>query len=197
MRPLLLSLLLLTAPFAFAGPTTRLVAGSESRLVLEGSSNLAAWRCSGTTLDGQMEVAAPLASAEDVMQAVSEFTLRVPIATLRCGNRQMERDMNRALRADAYPSIEFAFTDLVGAVQRNASGTFAARIQGVLSLAGTRRTITLDVDVERLSGGRYLLRARMPLRMTDFRITPPTALFGMIKANDALTVHFDLMLEHS
>jgi hypothetical protein len=42
---------------------------------------------------------------------------------------------------------------------------------------------------------RFALHARLPLRMTDFRITPPTALFGMVKAKDDLVVQFDLILE--
>jgi hypothetical protein len=196
MRPLLLSLLLATAPFVLGEQTTRLISGTPSRLVLEGSSNVAAWRCSGTTLDGQMEVAAPLDAMDSVMQGVEEFTLRVPISTLRCGNRQMERDMYRALRSDSYPTIEFEFAQLVGAVTREgAAGRFKARINGVLALAGARRAVSLDVEAEQLPNGRYLLRARLPLRMTDFRITPPTALFGMIKANDRLVVQFDLVLQ--
>jgi hypothetical protein len=31
--------------------------------------------------------------------------------------------------------------------------------------------------------------------MTDFGVTPPTALFGAIRARDGLTVSFDLTLE--
>ncbi|HEX2832845.1 MAG TPA: YceI family protein [Thermoanaerobaculia bacterium] len=195
MRALLLSLLLAVTPFAFADETMHLVSAMPSKLVLEGTSNLAAWRCSGTTLDGQMAVAAPLLEMDSVIAGVEEFTLRVPISTLRCGSRQMERDMYRALRSDSFPTIEFEFDELVGAVRRDgAAGRFRARINGVLTLAGARRTVSIDVEAERLSNDRVLLRARLPLRMTDFRITPPTALFGMIKANDRLIVQFDLVL---
>lgn len=198
MRPLLLSLLLATAPFAFAEQTTRLVSSTPSRLVLEGSSNVAAWRCSGTTLDGTMAVAAPLDRIDSVMAGVEEFTLRVPVSTLRCGNRQMERDMYRALRSDSFPTIEFEFAELVGAVHRDTGADkFTVRINGVLALAGARRAVTLDVEAQRIANDRFVLRARLPLRMTDFRITPPTALFGMIKANDRLVVQFDLVLERA
>jgi hypothetical protein len=31
--------------------------------------------------------------------------------------------------------------------------------------------------------------------MTDFGVTPPTALFGAVRARNSLTVHFDLVLE--
>lgn len=198
MRPFVLSLILLAATFAHADDTTRLVSSAPSRLVLEGSSNVAAWRCSGTTLEGRMDVAAPLDRIDSVMTGVEDFRLTVPVSTLRCGNRQMERDMYRALRSDAHPAIEFEFAELVGAVRRDATaGRWRARINGVLALAGARRAVSIEVEAERVGADRFVLRARLPLRMTDFRITPPTAFFGMIKAHDDLIVRFDLVLRKS
>ena len=38
---------------------------------------------------------------------------------------------------------------------------------------------------------RFRIRAEMPVRMTDFGITPPTALFGIVKARNELTVRFE------
>jgi hypothetical protein len=192
-----------------------LLAGAASRLVLEGSSNVTDWRCQGATLDGRMEIAAPLSHINAVIDRIEDgniavwmadpaaakfpqpdFQLRVPVSRLRCGNRQMERDMYRALRAQSYPAIEFRFTELLGGVQHDIDGgTYRAKIGGVLSLAGATRTITVDVVATRLARDRFRLHARLPLRMTDFRITPPTALFGLVKAQNDLVVQFDLVLE--
>ena len=190
-----------------------LTSGAPSKLVLQGSSNVAPWRCSGTTLDGRMEVAAPLQQINYLIDRIEDgqvallttatakfpqptFQLTVPVHTLRCGNRQMERDMYQALRSDQHPTIEFRFSALVGGVNHDIDGrSYHATIAGVLSLAGAKRNVTIDVEAERIAPNRFRLRARLPLRMTDFRITPPTALFGMVKAKDDLTVQFDLYLQ--
>jgi hypothetical protein len=192
--PTLLALVI-ALPLA-ASDTTRLVAANPSKLVLEGSSNVASWRCSGTTLEGGMEVAAPLSEIGDIGEWIASptFRLRIPVTTLRCGNGRMERDMYRALRSQSHPSIDFRFVNLVGSVREGGNGTHYAKIAGVLSLAGATRNIVVDVEAKRIAPDRIRLRARLPLRMTDFRITPPTALFGAIKANDDLIVHFDLVL---
>ncbi|HET7435439.1 MAG TPA: YceI family protein [Thermoanaerobaculia bacterium] len=210
-----LLLVALMAPSARGEETTRLFAGAPSRLVLEGSSNLAPWHCSGTTLDGTMQVAAPLAQINSVIDRIEDgnigvfmnnpaagrfpqptFQLKIPVTTLRCGNRQMEKDMYRALRADDFPSIEFRFTQLAGAIDHDIdAGLYRTRINGVLALAGATRNIAVAVEAQRLAPNRFRLRARLPLRMTDFRITPPTALFGMVKAKDDLYVSFDLVLQ--
>lgn len=214
MRPLIsLLLALLTATTAGAAGATQLVASAPSRLVLTGSSNVADWRCSGTTLDGRAEIAAPLSQINNVIDRIEDgdvarldprspafpqpkFELRVPVTSLRCGNRHMERDMYRALRSEESPVIEFRFSGLVSGVDHDIdAGTYRATIAGELTLAGARKAVHVPVQAERIDRNRFRLRARLPLRMTDFRITPPTALFGMVKASDDLVVQFDLVLK--
>ena len=216
MRRLLPILLLaaLAAP-VMAEETTSLFAAPASQLVLEGSSNVAPWRCKGTTLEGRMDVAAPLSRINHLIDRIEDgnivplianpaaakfpqpaFRLSVPVSGLRCGNAKMERDMYRSLKASDFPSIEFRFTGLVGGINHDIDGgKYHAKIAGVLSLAGASKNIRLDVEAERINANRFRLKARLPLRMTDFRITPPTALFGAIKARDELAVRFDLVLQ--
>lgn len=190
-----------------------LVASAGSNLSFEGSSNVKDWRCGGSTLEARMEVAAPLEQINNIIDRIEDgdvarldpraasfpqpkFQLRVPVESLRCGNRQMERDMYRALRADANPVIEFRFNGLVGGVEHDIDeGRYSATISGVLTLAGARRNVQVPVVAERIGRDRFRLRARLPLRMTDFGITPPTALFGVIKARNDLVVQFDLYLQ--
>lgn len=212
MRPVILAIALLATPALSAGEVTQFVAGSASRLVLLGSSNVTDWRCSGATLDGRMEVAAPLAQINNVIDRIEDgdvarldpraasfpqpkFRLRVPVDSLRCGNRRMERDMFEALRADAHPTIDFQFQGLVGGVEHDIDERrYRAVVSGVLTLAGARRTVKVPVEAERLSRDCFRLKARLPLRMTDFNITPPTALFGVVKAKNELVVDFELVL---
>ena len=209
----LLLIVVLAVP-AIAEETTILFASAASRLTLEGASNVAPWRCKGTTLEGRMDVAAPLARINHLIDRIEDgnivplianpasarfpqpaFRLRVPVNTLRCGNAKMERDMYDALRAEHHPAIEFRFTELAGGINHDIdAGSYRAKITGVLTLAGQSRTIRLDVDAQRMSPDTFRLSARLPLKMTDYDIVPPTALFGAIKARNDLTVRFELVL---
>ncbi len=190
-----------------------LVAAAGSNLTLEGSSNVKDWRCSGATLEGRMEVAAPLAQFNNIIDRIEDgdvarldpraasfpqpaFRLRVPVESLRCGNKHMERDMYRALRSAENPVIEFQFQELVGAVHHDIDEkSYRATISGTLTLAGTQRKVKIPIEAVRVSRDCFRLRARLPLRMTDFRVTPPTALLGMVKAKDDLVVNFELYLQ--
>ena len=207
-------IVLLAAP-AIAEENTILFASPASRLVLEGSSNVAPWRCKGTTIEGRMDVAAPLARINHLIDRIEDgnivplianpasarfpqptFHLRVPVTALRCGNAKMERDLYRALRGDAHPTIEFRFSELAGGINHDIDdGAYHARIAGVLSLAGASRRVSLDVTARRVAPDTFRLTARLPMKMTDFSIDPPTALFGAIKARDDLAVRFELVLQ--
>ena len=52
----------------------------------------------------------------------------------------------------------------------------------------------MQISAQRVSRTTFRVRAELPLRMTDFGIKPPSALFGAIRAKNSLTVRFDLTL---
>ena len=198
--------LLLTAVLLTASPS--------SEVVLDGSSNVAGWRCRGTSINAEMTIATSATHHNEVIDRVEDgnigvwmakpemgrfpapdFDLVIPANAFRCGNRVMESDMREALKADRHPQVAFTFRQLRGGVQHDLdSGLYHATIAGDLTLAGVTRTIDLQISAQRVSRTTFRVRAELPLRMTDFGIKPPSALFGAIRAKNSLTVRFDLTL---
>jgi len=210
------AILALTVSASDVAGTTRLTIAPRSTLLLNGTSNVTRWRCSGSTLTGLMEVAAPLQKINEVIDHVEDgqiaiwmanpeaarfpqprFDLTIPIDALRCsGGRRMERDMVAALKADRYPAIHVRFVELRGAVQHDIDQRlYRVVVQTEVSLAGVTRALELVVTAERVANDRFRIRAELPLRMTDFGVTPPKALFGIVRAGDRLTVELNLLLE--
>ncbi len=191
-----------------------LTASPSSEVVLDGSSNVADWRCRGTSINAGMNIATTAAHLNEVIDRVEDgnigvwmakpelgrfpapdFDLNIPVTTFRCGNRVMESDMREALKADRHPNVAFTFRELRGGVQHDLdTGLYHVAMAGDLTLAGVTRRIDLTVSAQRISRTSFRVRAVLPLRMTDFGITPPSALFGAIRARNSLTVRFDLIL---
>jgi hypothetical protein len=211
----LIAIVMISVAAGASPSATTLIPGVTSRLILEGSSNVTDWRCTGTSLEGEMSVAAPLDKINAVIDRIEDgniavwmanpaegrfaqprFRMRIPIANFRCGNRVMERDMSQALKADRHPVIDFEFTELRGNVNHDLDAqNYQAKIAGQLMLAGASREVEVLVRAERIAPDQFRIRAELPVRMTDFGIRPPTALFGMVKAKDELLVRFDLTLK--
>jgi hypothetical protein len=213
MRALSLSLLLCASVLEGA-EATRLVASTASTLMLEGSSNVTGWRCRGASIDAEMVIGTTADHINQVIDRIEDgnigvwmanpsrgrfptpsFDLNIPVKEFRCGNRVMESDMSRALKADRHPNVEFSFRELRGGVRHDLdTGLYHATVVGDLTLAGVTRRIEVTVSAQRLSRSAFRIRAVLPLRMTDFEVTPPSAPFGAIRARDNLTVRFDLTL---
>lgn len=108
----------------------------------------------------------------------------------------MEKDMVATLKAQRFPNIDFRFDAVRGGIEHDLDQhLYRTSIRGQLAIAGVTRELIVPVTAERLARTRFRLRAELPVRMTDFSIAPPKALFGLVKANDALVVRFDLILE--
>lgn len=192
----------------FSTAVTQLTTLQPSHLVLEGSSNVTQWRCRSSSLDAVLELDQPLGEINTAIDALAgetdipeppfrspRFHIRIPVAAIRCGNRLMEREMLRALRGREHPVIEFHFRDVAGGIRHDpAAGRYTASVTGDLTVAGTMRPITLVVHGWRLSPSSFYLRTSTPLRMLDFGVNPPTALFGLIRARNDIQVYFDLRL---
>ena len=199
-----------------AANETRLAAAAGSSIQLKGSSNVAKWQCKGTEIAVTMTIAAPIEKINDVINRVEngdiapwmsnpaggrlpqpDLLVAIPISALRCtGGAPMERDLSRALKANLFPDMVFRFEGLGSGVTHDIDrGHFRATITGSLSLAGVSHDLSFTGVARRLSPTRFHLAATLPTRMTDFGISPPTALFGVIKASNDLSVHFDLIMK--
>lgn len=173
--------------------TVRVDIERGSRVWIEGSSNVADWRCQATAFDARIELA-PGATGRDADLATALRTIDVKVAVrdLKCGNRKMEHDLYAALHASdpAKPAFILGRFDVVPDAARGDS--IATR--GSLSVAGVERTVTVPVTTGRDSDGAIRARGAVPLRMTDFGVKPPVGLFGLIRSRNEVTVRFDLVV---
>ncbi|MBP3191807.1 YceI family protein [Natronogracilivirga saccharolytica] len=127
--------------------------------------------------------------------------LKVPIESFDCGRSRMNRDMYEALKSDEYEYITFDF-EKADPIEENGSkpdslfaGDFRAyTIEGTLNVAGVDRKITLITQGRSEGDGRYRVKGHKEISMHDFDIEPPTALGGLIRAHEDLTVFFDLIV---
>ena len=71
----------------------RLTVREDSKLWIEGSSNLKAWSCKATSLEADISVDSSwdrAISENDVSKLVRRVDVKVPVRALKCGNGKME-----------------------------------------------------------------------------------------------------------
>ncbi|MGY8826574.1 MAG: hypothetical protein ACKVJG_22065 [Candidatus Latescibacterota bacterium] len=62
----------------------------------------------------------------------------------------------------------------------------------MLNAAGKEQQVVLQVSISDGENDLFIVEGNQPLKMTQFGIKPPTAVFGTIKAVDEFSVRFSL-----
>lgn len=114
----------------------------------------------------------------------------IPAVSLTSPRDGIDKNMHKALKVQQYPQIRFRLRALT------AVDNGAYRAAGTLTLAGVEKDVTLNLQVVP-NGSRLTVTGTTDLLMTDFGITPPKALMGMVKAHPKVAIAIDLVLTGS
>ena len=193
--------LLAAGGWADAAPAARanVALGSESVLWLEGTSNVHDFESRTQTLtftltcDGAATDPTDAAGLDQLIRAnnVRGLDLEIPLATMRSGKPGLDKNMLKALRADANPNIKFhlARYTLGAAV----ADTTPVTAEGTLSIAGKERPVTVVGRLVHTAKGEWL-EGSHALLMTQYDVKPPTMMLGALRVNDKILVRYRLLL---
>lgn len=185
---------LLTIAGATQAQTVRLAVGSDSKLWIEGGSNLHGWSCKASSMDAAIEVdEAFLKSATIAPELLKKVTVKVPVRSLKCGHGGMDNNLYKALKADDTPEISYILATF-NVVEGAKADSFTVKAVGALTIAGTEKSVDMDVNAARLPDGGVKADGELPLLMTDFGVKPPTALLGTLRTDNKVTVKFSLLV---
>lgn len=181
------------ATTAAAQETARVAVGPESKLWIEGTSNLHGWSCKAEKLEAAVELDAAVAAEVTVAppKALKRVEVKVPVRSLKCGHGAMDDNLYKALNADASPEISYILATFEAA-PGDTRDTFTLKTIGSLTVAGRENRLTMDVVATRLPDGTVKATGMVPIKMTDYGIKPPTAIFGRLKTGDEVKVNFEL-----
>ena len=142
--------------------TTRVSVAPDSKLWIEGTSNLHGWSCAAEKFDAAIELdAAAVADlATATPKVLKRVEVKVPVKSLKCGHGGMDDNMYKALKADASPEISYIMATF-DAVPGEADG-FALKTTGTLTIAGKENKLAMDVVATRMPDGTVKSDRRRP-----------------------------------
>jgi hypothetical protein len=163
----------------------------SSRVSIAGTSNIHAYTASTSAARIlRLQLAGTVAGAsvwDDILKpgAIEAFEIAIPAATLTSPREGLDKNMHKALKVAEHPDINFRLLRL-----ESGASPDTVRAVGVLTVAGVEREIALTLQTERHASS-LTVRGEVALLMTDFGITPPKAMLGMLKTDPKVTVTFE------
>ena len=160
-----------------------------AKIQIAGTSNIHDWTmnsssasCSGTFTLG----------SNNAITAVSGLSFSIKVESLKSEHKAMDKNTYKAMNTDKNPNI--SFTAGSATIKPEGSG-YTVTAHGKLTINGNSKdadvvaTCTVNADKSITCTGTY------KLKMTEYKVTPPSIMFGMIKVGDPITVNYNFTLK--
>lgn len=125
-------------------------------------------------------------NADGTPSALNSVTFTMLAESLKSKENAMDKNAYKSLKTDKYKDITFQLSSA------KISGK-TITCEGNLTIAGTTKPIEMDVVYE-LKNGNLAFKGSKKIKMTDFKVEPPTFMFGAIKTGDEITISIDATL---
>ena len=184
---------LTTVAIARQAPSSLGVA--SGRVSISGTSNIHPYTASTTSVRMRnakltVDIANPSLVAELTKPgALQDFEIAIAAGTLVSGKDGLDKNMYKALKIQDHPDVTFRLNRLDG----SGAQADSLRATGLLTIAGVERSVAFDVNLH-VTGSTLSVKGSVPLLMTDFGVTPPKAMLGMLKTDPKVTVTFEASL---
>lgn len=177
-------LLILAFLFVFESKAqnTYSVYSAKSKLTVKGTSSVHDWEIVSKNIEGETSVLI----VEKTINSIEQAHIKIPVSSLESKNSIMDKKTHKALKEKQFNTIDFKLSGFYPQQAEN--------IEGNLAIAGETKKIVLPVQLKVLSENEILVNAKISLKMSDFNITPPTAMMGTLKTGDVVNVSFEILL---
>lgn len=163
------------------------LANSESTLTVLGTSNIHDWHLDAKNQSGSIIF-------KDLQSCLIEaITLNVEAESLESGKSGMDKNTFKALNTDDYKTISFQLVEVISLTDKG-NDVYESKVSGDLSISGTTKRIELNLNINVLESSVKLTGEKI-IKMTDFGVEPPKALFGTITTGDQLTIKFSTVFQ--
>jgi len=156
-----------------------------STMIIYGTTNVHDFKSKVTLIKGEVVV--------NGSKKIQSLNVEVPVRSIKSGEKGMDNKTYEAFNEGKFPTISF---QLVEASSLQITGDdISVTVTGNLTMAGSTRKISFKTTGKNLKPGAYEFKGSIPLKMTDFKMKPPTAMLGVMKVGDAITLKFDINVE--
>ncbi len=187
-----LTLAILISLFAFRTPVPvvqKWVIEKNSTLRIDGKTNISSFRCDINEYAQQDTV---LLYRDEHQPVLIKGGLVINVNCFDCHQKYITSDLRKTLKADETPFFQIHLLN-IGYFNMQ-PGRQPIRGWVDVTLAGITRRMEINYVLQVSGNNNILLTGEQQMLFSDFKLTPPRKLAGLIKVENEINVQFQLVM---
>ena len=169
----------------------KLLPGKDVAVKVLGSSNVHDWTETATGLESQGD----FKFEGDQLRSLHSFSFAVDVKSLKSDHESMDNRTYKTIKADKFPTVTYKLSSaVVTLVQKN---KYTIKATGDLTIAGNTQTIVLNVNAAVNADNTITCSGSQKIKLTDYKIDPPSFMLGAMKVKNDLTIQFNLVYKNN
>ena len=159
-------------------------------LAIKGTSNLHDWESTAK----EVRANGSITLTAGTLKSIESLNVEIPVKTIKSTKGSiMDNKTYDALKANNNPNIVYKLGKVNGLTKKGEN--YDINTTGYLTIAGVTNTIDMYVRGKAGSDGSITFSGSKKLKMTDYKIKPPTALLGTMTTGDEIEIVFQVTLK--
>jgi polyisoprenoid-binding protein YceI len=125
-------------------------------------------------------------NADGTPSQLKTVSVTIPAESLKSGKGAMDKNAYKALKTEQHKQITFQLTSSKIAGNK-------ITCNGNLTISGNTKPVEVDVTYE-VKNGMMVFKGSKKIKMTDYKVEPPSFMFGSVTTGDEITVSFEVTL---
>jgi hypothetical protein len=189
-------ILLITTSFVMpykairTGGSKKWLVSENSNLCVNGTTNINKFSCEIAAYDHVDTLTVSKGDKDIVLSGC----ISLNVQSFDCHNAMMTRDLRKTLKDKQFPQLHISFLSLNKLPQLSAQPAFITGMVNI-EIAGVKKLFEVNYQITQDAQKNIHLDGARDVNFSDFNLTPPSKLGGMIKTRDKLSVEFHLNMK--
>ena len=151
-------------------------------IVIKGTSNLHDWELKGQQITGDFSATI----VQNSFRQISQIRISIPVISFKNVEGIMDANAYEALKSKDFPTISYQSNIFT------LPGNDQISSVGQLTIAGVTKKKTLITDYVIGNDGSITFKGTVKLKMSEFGISPSTALPGTLDTKDDMEIYYEI-----
>jgi len=157
---------------------------TEAYLTIAGTSTLHDWTMTSSQVNCQAEF---ILNPDGTPAQLSRLAVTLSAESLKSDKEAMDKNAYKALKTEKHKNITFQLLSAV--VQNN-----VVAATGNLTISGVTQRVDLQATCAPQSDKTIRCTGKKEIKMSDYKVEPPSFMFGTVRTGDSITLSFDVKL---